>query len=267
MDHLAEVLHVGQTFGIVLHISPVQTVAHVPVGRPGQDHPRHLVHVVDGIVHMGGSAPAYRDHGRTDLSGEKTSVHMGDESGPVDEGFDIRGHSCKIGGRADNDRISSEHLFNALVGHVVFDRAPAILILDAFAAGNASREIFTAHLDHLGFPSWTGPVIAPILLSILMIVLSLIIYAFNRGNSCQFKILRNDWFVLITGSILVFVVFIWDYCRFLIKNISSSELSFYKLSDLSLKYIPESFNWALFSVGFLVISAGIFSIYISGKVN
>jgi len=114
---------------------------------------------------------------------------------------------------------------------------------------------------------WTGPVIAPILLSILMIFLSLIIYKFNRKNNYQFKILRNDWFVLITGSIIVFVAFIYDYCRFLIKNISSSELNFNKLSDLSLNYIPESFNWALFTVGFLILLAGIFSIYVSGKAN
>lgn len=109
--------------------------------------------------------------------------------------------------------------------------------------------------------TWTGPVIAPILVSVLMILLAMIIYHFNLISNFEVRILRKEWIILILGSFVVFVSFIWDYCRFLFKNISLSEIqnkSFSnKLFDLSVKYIPVSFNWVLFLSGFLIISFGI----------
>ena len=98
--------------------------------------------------------------------------------------------------------------------------------------------------------TWTGPVLAPVLISVLMILLALIIYHFNLKSNFKLKILRKEWMILILGSFIVFISFIWDYCRFLFKNISLYELqnkSFSnKLFDLSVKYIPVSFNWVLF---------------------
>ncbi len=109
--------------------------------------------------------------------------------------------------------------------------------------------------------TWTGPVLAPVLISVLMILLALIIYHFNLKSNFKLKILRKEWMILILGSFIVFISFIWDYCRFLFKNISLYELqnkSFSnKLFDLSVKYIPVSFNWVLFLSGFLIISFGI----------
>ena len=109
--------------------------------------------------------------------------------------------------------------------------------------------------------TWTGPVLTPVLISVLMILLAMIIYHFNLKNNFQVRILRKEWIILILGSFIVFISFIWDYCRFLCKNISLYELqnkSFSnKLFDLSVKYIPVSFNWVLFLSGFLIISFGI----------
>lgn len=117
--------------------------------------------------------------------------------------------------------------------------------------------------------TWTGPVIAPILISMLMILLAMIIYHFNLKSNFQVKISRKEWIILILGSFIVFVSFIWDYCRFLFKNISLYELqnkSFSdKLFDLSVKYIPVSFNWLLFLSGFLIIFFGIILIYNRNK--
>ncbi len=128
-------------------------------------------------------------------------------------------------------------------------------------------SIFTWDILFLIPVMWTGPVIAPIILSLLMILLSLIVYQFNQQSKIRFNILKHDWLVLIAGSIIIFIAFILDYCKFIIHNITFSDFNFDLLSSLSLKYIPESFNWALFTVGFFVISAGIFSVYISGKNN
>ncbi|MDA3953848.1 MAG: hypothetical protein PF485_09385 [Bacteroidales bacterium] len=112
---------------------------------------------------------------------------------------------------------------------------------------------------------WTGPVIAPVLLSILMIILAMIIYHFNFKYNYKVKILRKEWLALILGSITVFISFIWDFCRFIIRNISLSEiknLTFKdKLFNLSVKYIPESFNWIIYVAGVIIIIVGIVNLY------
>ncbi|NOQ26146.1 MAG: hypothetical protein GQ564_12345 [Bacteroidales bacterium] len=113
--------------------------------------------------------------------------------------------------------------------------------------------------------TWTGPVIAPVLLSILMILLAMIIYHFNLKSNFKVKISRIEWLILILGSFIVFTSFIWDYSRFLLNNLSLSELQdktlVDKLFNLSIKYIPESFNWILFLSGFFIIAFGIAFVY------
>lgn len=113
--------------------------------------------------------------------------------------------------------------------------------------------------------TWTGPVIAPIIVSILMIILAIIIYHFNIKTNNNITILKKDWFILFLGSLIIFISFIWDYCRFLFKNISFSELKNKSLEDrlfdLSVQYIPESFNWILFVFGITIILIGISTLY------
>ena len=117
--------------------------------------------------------------------------------------------------------------------------------------------------------TWTGPVVAPVLISVLMILLAMFIYHFNLQTNFKTKITRTEWLILISGSFIIFLSFIWDYCRFLIKNISLSELrekSFTnKLFDLSVKYIPENFPWIIFLSGVLVLSFALYLFVLRNK--
>jgi len=113
--------------------------------------------------------------------------------------------------------------------------------------------------------TWTGPVIAPVIISLLMILLALTIYHYNRRSEFKVKIFRKEWIILISGSIIVFISFIWDYCRFLIKNISYNEFKTKsiseKLFDLSVKYIPENFPWIILLSGISILVIAIFLIF------
>jgi hypothetical protein len=111
--------------------------------------------------------------------------------------------------------------------------------------------------------TWTGPVIAPILISCLMILLGLVL------NQFDVKITKKDWFILICGSFVVFLSFIWDYCRFLIKNINQDISGSFsdKIVELSMQYLPESFPWAIFIIGFIIISSGITIIFVHHKLK
>ncbi len=59
---------------------------------------------------------------------------------------------------------------------------------------------------------WISPVLAPIICSLTMIVMSvLIIYFIDKG----YKIKTNYkfWITLIVGAILIFITFMWDYSK------------------------------------------------------
>ncbi|MGC9374124.1 MAG: hypothetical protein ACP5DQ_03670 [Bacteroidales bacterium] len=105
--------------------------------------------------------------------------------------------------------------------------------------------------------TWTGPVITPGIISVLMIIFSMIIYHFNLKTGYQSKIIKKEWLLLIAGAFIVFLSFIWDYCRFLIQNISVQEIQHKSLSDklfdLSVQYIPTKFPWLIFITGVLVL--------------
>jgi hypothetical protein len=109
--------------------------------------------------------------------------------------------------------------------------------------------------------TWTGPVITPVIVALLMIVLALFIIYFTDKQG-KTRILGREWVLLIGGSLIVIIAFCWDYSRFILKEYSFSEVFTVPqdaLFDLSLEYIPVSFNWWLYFLGIIVIISGIFS--------
>ncbi|MEE4198271.1 MAG: hypothetical protein V2I54_11555 [Bacteroidales bacterium] len=118
--------------------------------------------------------------------------------------------------------------------------------------------------------AWTGPVITPVIISALMITLSLIIYNFNLKSGNKTKINRKEWILLIAGASIVFLSFIWDYCRFLIRNLPQEELHQKSLRDqlfdLSAQYIPVQFPWGIFLLGVLVLIFSFWRFYRRNKV-
>ncbi len=113
--------------------------------------------------------------------------------------------------------------------------------------------------------TWTGPVITPVIVSVLMIFLATMIYYFNRKSENQTIITTKEWMYLISGAFIIFVSFIWDYCKFLTNNISSAELRSKTFSDqlfdLSVQYIPGKFPWIVFFVGVAVLLFSFYTFY------
>jgi hypothetical protein len=108
--------------------------------------------------------------------------------------------------------------------------------------------------------TWTSPVIAPIVVSCSMIVLSLLILI-RKGNYKKVEIDRFSWTILITGSILVILSFILDFTAFVLEKFSFAQLwslpDKRAISQTAYSYIPRNFNWFLFILGELIIVSGI----------
>ena len=105
---------------------------------------------------------------------------------------------------------------------------------------------------------WIGPVIAPIILSLTMIILSLSIL---RYDACKesVKLNRMDWKLLIAGSLIVIISFILNFVISLEEIIMSSLFT----DPIALAIIESNFrpiNWLLFSFGEMIIIFQIFRI-------
>jgi hypothetical protein len=113
---------------------------------------------------------------------------------------------------------------------------------------------------------WVGPVNAPCILSLTMISLMLAAVYFHERD-ISVTISTREWLIMIFGTIVVILSFTLDYISYVLKSghqmwtpMSSKEL-FNEISG----YIPQSFNWWLFTGGEALIVAGIIRIIIRHK--
>ena len=134
---------------------------------------------------------------------------------------------------------------------------------------NWPESFFTWDLLFLLPVTWTGPVISPIIISLIMITLALVINKYNIRKTINVVINKQEWILLISGAFVVFVSFIWDYSKYLIYNIKFSEIKSRSLSDklfdLSIKYIPTKFNWSIFFIGVIIILFAIWKLHKRNK--
>ncbi len=98
---------------------------------------------------------------------------------------------------------------------------------------------------------WTAPVLAPMLLSLLMIALALLVFTHSQKiHYLKFK--GNELLFLIVGSLLCLLSFMYDPIFFPEKITGAS-------------YQPSAFNWYLFGAGFLLILSGVVLFHIQKK--
>jgi hypothetical protein len=107
---------------------------------------------------------------------------------------------------------------------------------------------------------WVGPVLAPVLCSLAMITLAVIIVLLEN-KKVKPVVSRLEWFLFITGSLVVLWSFLRDYSLLLIKGHYLSQLStlesnqsFHQAID---NYIPSWFDWPVFCLGIVLIMLGI----------
>lgn len=101
---------------------------------------------------------------------------------------------------------------------------------------------------------WLGPVLAPIILSLTMILFAACIVYLDK----KAKIKPREWFLLIAGSIIILLTFIWDYSAITIK---AGFPSYLELMRLIGQHTPIDYNWPLFIVGEALLLYAIWLFY------
>ncbi|MEA3500311.1 MAG: hypothetical protein U9R41_04740 [Candidatus Marinimicrobia bacterium] len=125
---------------------------------------------------------------------------------------------------------------------------------------NWPESLFTFDILFLIPVTWVGPIIAPIICSITMILFALsIIYLQDKNKSLKIKF--DECTMLVVGSIIVVISFLADYFMFLNSKISFFEILTYawapEANKILEQYTPQKFNWLIFISGILIIFIGI----------
>jgi hypothetical protein len=136
---------------------------------------------------------------------------------------------------------------------------------------NWPESLLTTDILFLLPSLWTGPVIAPIVNSISMILLAGIILYRRFGSFQITRLTRIEWVLLITGSVLVlisymkdFAGFVWDYKQ----SLPSGEFNWKQVMViLPAQFVPHSFDWLIFNIGVCFHSLAIFKIFYRTRRN
>ena len=160
-----------------------------------------------------------------------------------------------------------------MAGHTLITRFAwlmyAFAIWDIFyyvflkALLNWPESLFTWDLLFLIPVTWTGPVIAPIIVSITMIAFALLII----HKSTKTETIRmgwSNWNLLIAGSVILIISFTLDYLKFVTTKINLLNIfSIPKdlLLNISFEYVPNRFNWLVFTIGEMIIIFAIIRFY------
>lgn len=111
--------------------------------------------------------------------------------------------------------------------------------------------------------TWTGPVITPLIITLVMIGFSIVILFYSEKNAAA-KINIREWIGLIAGSVILIAAFITDYMKHMLSEFSFWEalrISNQEIMEHAQLYVPESFPWVTYIIGLLVICSSILGYY------
>jgi hypothetical protein len=112
---------------------------------------------------------------------------------------------------------------------------------------------------------WTGPVLAPVLVSFTMIILAgTILYVDQKPG--QWFISKLSILMVVLGSVLIFFSFIWDFSAYMKRLYSLASIMDLKTVSAALNlYIPVSYNWYLLLAGEAAVFSGIIVMFFQNR--
>lgn len=115
---------------------------------------------------------------------------------------------------------------------------------------------------------WVGPVLAPVISSLTMILLAAVILYLQRKEAV-FHIKAIEWATMIIGVVIILISYMWDYASIIIKDGLISRFwvlthDTHLLSNI-LTFIPTTYSWGAFMAGEILILAAIVVMARRGK--
>jgi hypothetical protein len=118
--------------------------------------------------------------------------------------------------------------------------------------------------------TWAGPVLAPVINSLTMILLAVIILYYRLKDEA-FRLSFYEWLLLITGSLIVIFAYTRPYMEYMLDRYSISEMVHFrgntKLIEYAAIFVPVNFSWVIYTLGQILFFWSIFHIMIRMKRN
>ena len=107
--------------------------------------------------------------------------------------------------------------------------------------------------------TWTGPVLAPLLVSLTMICFALVILTHaERGKDT--RLATREWIGLIAGSLVLILAFVFDYSSHMLTHFSLAgmmDVHNPEVLEVATRYMPFRFPWWIFGAGEIIILGSI----------
>ena len=110
---------------------------------------------------------------------------------------------------------------------------------------------------------WIGPVLAPILWTILFIATALLIIT-REDKSIKVKFNIGEWGLFIAGILITLFTWLYDYGILIISQ-GSVLANNQQFTSIITNYTPQDYNWPLFILGFAISSIAVLSVYLRTK--
>ena len=118
---------------------------------------------------------------------------------------------------------------------------------------------------------WTGPVLAPVINSLTMILLASVILYVGKAYLPVVRLSKLILALLIAGTFMVLIAYMKDFTAYASEyNLSNPATGINREKDmlfLTTQFIPRSFDWLLFSTGVLLHISAVMLIFYNKKKN
>ncbi|MBC8005817.1 MAG: hypothetical protein H7X84_10115 [Verrucomicrobia bacterium] len=129
---------------------------------------------------------------------------------------------------------------------------------------NWPSSLFTWDILFLIPVPWVGPVLAPVICSLTMILLGALILHLQH-KELAFRIKPVEWSLIILGALVILATFLWDYSAIIINDGLLSKFWVLTNDTVLLKnilmYIPMHYNWIVFGIGEILILTAVTLMY------
>lgn len=109
---------------------------------------------------------------------------------------------------------------------------------------------------------WFGPVYAPVLVAIGLILLATML-VLARERDPGFEVLGKEWLQMILGALVIILSFVLDHAEYVLQDHSIGALFTFsqeKLMEVSRDYVPRHFDLKVYLAGLLITLLGMVSV-------
>lgn len=99
---------------------------------------------------------------------------------------------------------------------------------------------------------WVGPVLAPVICALTMVIIGIsILYFQQRGYRVRINFL--EWILLFCGALIILITFLWEYSGIIIQGGFLSQIAALAtdpyFQQVIAGHVPVFYNWYLFLIG------------------